>query len=452
LVMPSPIDAAVVVSALSLSISFIFLSLILRLLAVHDLLRYLTIALLFFNQRYLYIFQFAWSEGPFTALSLVFIYLLLKHSKTNRNIYLYLAAFCTAGIVATRYLGYYAIVVFLLYMAFYIYTKKKYAFRVLYPFMLASLIAILPGLLWVIRNYLFDGTLHGPRSPATITIISNLKLFVRIFISDWRFLGLSILFLLPLFPISYYNRFKNKCGEIFSANIDIIILLIAFFTYVSLVLYSASTARFDTLSTRFFAPVYPLFLIIYMQGLNIVIKDHFNNRIIAYFSVTIVAIYMAIYSFFPYFNKDFSSNSQHNRLGFSQSSTKEDLTHYFADILDEFEHLNLIIFTDGDRKRIHLSRSLLFYPELFGSKKIECYKPESGDLKMDFTDHNNRARSVKYLSLGQLEAVDWLENSNNIIYIFDDVAFKEAVELGFKVDSYHHTQVDGYHLFRSAKP
>lgn len=264
----SELNAVMIVTGASLALTlFVFFN-IMRLARFPLSIALSAVVILFFNDAFLYLFLYAWSEAPFTAFFLVIVYCLAKHHQTHQNVYLYCGLVFVSIIALTRYLGYYALALAGIYLVIYLWQNRLFrtleAHRVL---VLLGLSAI-PSVLWILRNYRLDGTLHGPRESSSYSVSGSIEAAFSTLVTDnqWVLIGAVIagFFVWFLARRAEPSGSENITGDARNLRNFMCRILwlfgLGFLLYVLLVIYSASIAQFDPIGTRFFAPVYPFFV------------------------------------------------------------------------------------------------------------------------------------------------------------------------------------------------
>jgi len=371
-IMNTPTQSAVLVSTVMLFLTFYFLNKIMLIANLSLIIRAFAILFLFFNPKFLYVFHYAWSEGIFTAAFLGAVYFLARHFKEEKIQFLIYATVLVSVAALSRYLGYSMIILILIYIISYQFCKRELFSKsslINYVIVLASGFL---SFLWIIRNYLIDETFHGHRNPSPYTVADNLYYLIKIVtVVDNKIITLVSLLFLPIFLFSFFKYLKNNFNYKNPETFVIVIFSMAVFIYISLTIYSASTAAFDRLSTRFFAPIYPFISFIFFVLIKIVIKEFFSENVKKLIAFNFLWVLFIVIVFKPvnYFNNkpvnyfNISYDVKHpTSIGYNKSKLKTEVESWLLVNLMEKETINLMILADDreqENPRLTWSRALL---------------------------------------------------------------------------------------------
>lgn len=255
---PLPGDAASLLTGVCFLVYLLLFSKLLRLGGGPWWLRCLYVLLAAMLPGVLLIFACAWSEVVFAVLVLAGCYFISRHVQTGRTRDFVLAAGCAGLGLLTRYAGYALVLVLAGYAVWYVRTYRKV--RLVQPSAYAGTLglATLPGLLYITRNWLVFGTLHGQRQMALGSVGRNLGHLASVF---WQDLYWPILLLFALAGILFARRRPVGPSTPSPSMVVLMYLLALIAVYVTAVLCSVSTVAIDELSTRYFSPIYPCALL-----------------------------------------------------------------------------------------------------------------------------------------------------------------------------------------------
>jgi hypothetical protein len=174
----------------------------------------------------------------------------------------------TACAVMTRYIGLVLIptALLLIFLAKGYRMRQRIAHALLY-----TVVATLPFLLWIVRNYLISGTIFGPRATSTTSLLDNIALTVAAIATFWlpasvvRLPYITLLFgsvflvLLGLYFWHSMSRTPLTSLQRFQAFWLYIVFYLAF------LVYSSSNVKYEPINTRYVAPLYVPFLVILLS-------------------------------------------------------------------------------------------------------------------------------------------------------------------------------------------
>lgn len=199
---------------------------------------------------------------------LVIVYFFAKHHQTHRNVYLYWGLAFVSMIALTRYLGYYAFVLTTLYLVLYLWQNRLYRSLEAVKLLMLLALSAVPSSVWVLRNFFVDGTLHGPREESDYSLVeATVASFTTLVVDNyWVLIGGAIMGGILWFQAK--ERMSLRVKTAFSEPKSVLhsslwLFGSSFLLYFTLVIYSASIAKFDPIGTRFLAPVYPFLVFLF---------------------------------------------------------------------------------------------------------------------------------------------------------------------------------------------
>ncbi len=362
----TPSGGATLVSAVMLFLSLFFTNKIMEFVNIELSIRAFAIVLLFLNIKFLYIFQYAWSEGPFTAFFLGAVYFLMRHYQEEKTKYLLFASFFVAIVALSRYLGYSLIIMLMLYVFYFNFKKRDFfSKQALIRYFFIGISGFF-SFIWILRNYFKDKTFHGPRSPSTYSLIENIKLFIKTTIVDNSIIFIIIVLFFPLVLYLIWQIYKDK--NLARKN-AIIIFSITVIIYILLTIYSATIARFDKLKTRFFAPIYPFVIFIFALIINEIVEKFIKNKnyqqliLFSLLWIFFIGFFIGFIKFnspLKYFRGNFNP-SMPVEIGYNKSELRQELLSWLNKNMLSEQDNKIFIFVDLGRQTVNLgvTRGLL---------------------------------------------------------------------------------------------
>lgn len=206
----------------------------------------------------IFISGYAWSEMLFVFLSVLSIILILEYVKREKQSWLIAAAVSSCLCWLTRYIGLVviavsAIILFASAKTFWEKTKKTFIYL---------LISCVPMALWVLRNYIFSGTLTGGRLPGVYTFKDNVLFTMETF-AGWlsfsnpliAWIATSFFIFLAMLAVSMKKTAKKKKG-----SPDFFAFILYIILYAAVLLASATESAMDPLDDRLWAPIFPFWV------------------------------------------------------------------------------------------------------------------------------------------------------------------------------------------------
>lgn len=217
------------------------------------------VALAAFLPTILLIHTFAWPEGVFSVLVLATCTYIVEHARTGRVRHFALAAVFAGLAPLTRYAGYTLVITLAGYAVWR--ARAHQGQKAARPAVHAGilLLAVLPGLLYLLRNWLVFGTLHGVRGMAAGSYQRNLWQLVYVF---WQDLTAALILLVGFAIWSYIRQVRADSRQVQPHLVVMTFLLALVGMYSIEMLVSVPTIAIDKIGTRYFAPIYPCVLLL----------------------------------------------------------------------------------------------------------------------------------------------------------------------------------------------
>ena len=280
-----------------------------------------------------------------------------RYHSTRAFHYLVWAAVFASCAALTRYIGYSLLAVFFVYAVIALFTSLPHKVGRI----LVALAAFMPSVAYAVRNYLISGYAHGRRTPALVGLWHNVSLTATTLIDD---LGIMLIPIILALVWALWRLFRRR-----TERADIAVRYIALVTgaYVALLLYSTSTVRIDPISARYFAPLYPLLVVLMFALIGLLRRSATSAeqtpspRLLRYFvpvAVTVVALIGTaaqrsdLNELLWSFEKRTDANGSHLAAGFNQTRTCADLRHflrYKASVTED--GVNCVVLSDAARSR-----------------------------------------------------------------------------------------------------
>lgn len=243
----------------------------------------------------------AWAETVFALLILLFLCEFEKYLETGKTSAFYLAAVYAALCCLTRYLGVVAILtgVVLLFLR-----REETLRRNVRRAVIFGVVAVLPTVVWIVRNYLLTGQLSGERGVSNDSLADNVY-YTATILSSWfvppRVPDAPRILVAVLVAVGFFVWAGRLVRASRTSDADAAkmrkVLPAAFFTvgYVVVLVIVASVVALDGLNSRFFAPVYvPMFLpvLFAVDDLRNAAAKLLSGRIIRYGIVVVFALWL----------------------------------------------------------------------------------------------------------------------------------------------------------------
>jgi hypothetical protein len=261
-----PAESAALISGISMIGILLTYGSLLNKFSEDFILKLLFLLLLFFFTKFLSIYDLAWSETPFSFLILLSFYFIINHYEKHR-LYDYVFASLSISLATlTRYAGIPLLVLFIVYTFYFLFRESDFRQNAA-KYLLINSLSYIPIVLYMRNNYITTGTFFGERVQPELTIFDNLYRTIGVFRSDFTpYLLLLLLLTTVFYLVSLKNSINARLERIVLFSLSTIAL--ALFTYTSFIIYSTSQASVDPISTRYYAPTYPLIFVLIFIGVN----------------------------------------------------------------------------------------------------------------------------------------------------------------------------------------
>lgn len=367
-----PAGAAALVSGISMILLLVVFALILQKFSKDIFLNSLFLIVFFIFDKFLYVFKFAWSEVPFSLFLILNFYFVIRHHETKKIKHYVFSAIFVSLAALTRYMGYSLIAAFFIYTLYFLYINRRSKNISAKKYLLLNTISYLPIILFLIRNYLFLKTFHGPRTSAHLTVFQNC-------IEVFKVLGenlCSYLLMLLIMSIVFYILFKKKDikpGENKTTFSLSYILLIAAI-YIGMMVYSTSSVRLDPISIRYFSPIYAFFFLFVFIIYSLVVhspmwadKKPAGNFIKIFFYCIVFAILIGhSRGFFIFmdniYKNRYVTDCNPMSAGYETSPAMKKMNAHFTDIITRQDKLYIVAVHEHINRATypHLARTHLF--------------------------------------------------------------------------------------------
>ncbi|MCB2203134.1 hypothetical protein KQI65_00180 [bacterium] len=236
------------------------------------------------------------SEPLFIAFTILFFTVALRFSAKGANS-VPLMGITAAAAMMTRYAGISLLVTGVILLLLFEETLRSRIRKVL----IFSVTAVLPLILWVLRNYMVSATLTGPRLPSHYSIdaaIADLLHFVlrwflpgRIAADPIPVLLISLVFIAGWIRIVRDSRFRTHP----SAKLALILVIFSF-VYTFFMIISTVTVSMDHIVPRLLAPLAIPAALMYMMWLYWTVKLFPFQRA---FGITVLLLLLVAASIIP---------------------------------------------------------------------------------------------------------------------------------------------------------
>lgn len=350
---------------------------------------------------HLHMYTAALTEPTFATCVVAHVLCLCLYHNSRRFQYFVLAAVCASAAALTRYIGYSVLLSFFGYALF---AWRGQPYRAKWRLLVSS-VAFLPSATYAFCNYWTTGHAHGGRSPAIVGLWHNVSLTATTLVSD-----LGIL-LLPI-VVALVWSVSRWCRRQPAAWIDVSIrytgILIG--AYLALLLYGTSTVRIDPISTRYFAPIYPLLLFLAFAPLGLQAatsnRPTMRRRLVAIVFGGLVFLGIAgqkseMQAILWHFEKRTDARGSHLSAGFNRTTTSVELRRLVTRLARKTNH-GLVITAVSDPSRGRKARALFFRRHMF---------PLSVDqFEATIQTHSNKVDiSWKWMEDGTPKSVHYFE-------------------------------------------
>ncbi len=215
---------------------------------------------------------YAWTEMTFIFLSVLSVIFMLQYFEKDKKGWFYASAVMSSLCWLTRYVG--VVVVAVLSLMLFIKIKpfvEKMKNTFIYLF-----ISCIPMALWVARNYLISETFTGGRQPGIYTLEENMELSLEVFKSwtSWLnplFTCIATAFFLFLVILAAALK-KEKKKKVPGSLPALFTFILYIAGYSAVILASATASAMDPISTRLWAPVFPIWIYFMVFLMDILVR------------------------------------------------------------------------------------------------------------------------------------------------------------------------------------
>lgn len=254
------------INIFSLSSTLILSYLIFRQKIESQFLRYYGLGLLLIAPGFYLVWVFAFSEIVFIPIMLLFLFLCEKWRDDLSTKRVILLSVLIVLLFFVKYIGIviFPLVLYLIYRG----DKKSWLFKSI----VASVVTIIPFLLWILRNYYLAGSPFGERGESIYGILEVKMISTETFLY-WVFPVLMLVPILILLAAGLLKIIDVPFSQVFR-RIDIPLIFIALFLIGTFV--STSISAFDRLNNRLLFPAFIPLLIVFLIVLDI-LKDNLSK-------------------------------------------------------------------------------------------------------------------------------------------------------------------------------
>ena len=381
-VVTGPGLAASVVSAASLAAASVFLLLVLRRVEVPLLGRVCLLGTFLLSSPLFAVYAIALAGGPLLAFLLAAIYFGIRHFETERLSWYSACALSVAAAALTRYAGYVLIATLAAYTLFFLRVNKPPSRTKQLRYAAAFSLAVVPSLLYVIRNVVFYDTLHGPKG-GKIPLWANVALSHDLIGREAPVLFWVGLLgtLLALIGLAARRRFAPSDRSVF---VLAWVLGAALLSYGFAVIGTSSVIRGPyRLEPRYLAPFYVLLIVLVGASSGILADLFFRRRgvlpnLVCLLVLGLVAIGDSdeLRSFLKA-TRNTDHREMHVQAGFNTSRTARDLRAYFDHELAEHGKIAVTAAADSRvRWRANVSRALFFRRSMYDHRSDCSFRAE----------------------------------------------------------------------------
>jgi hypothetical protein len=206
------------------------------------------------------LYTMAWSETLFVFLVILSLVFLEKFIEKEDKLSFIVFSLSVALTCLTRYIGVCLIITGVLTLL--LVSRSKFKVRLNY-ILVFILISVLPTGIWNLRNLIISGTIGGGRDPSVYTLHQNLDFAFKT-ICNWGYFPPKNdhenfpLFLLIILLIGFVVGFIIKGGlqRLGRRIVKITPVILFFVIYISFLIYTSTSYKFDQINWRLLVPVY----------------------------------------------------------------------------------------------------------------------------------------------------------------------------------------------------
>lgn len=223
---------------------------------------------------------YAWSEPLFNLLVLIFLTIIISHSKLGRREVVFLG-FVTALACLTRYIGYSLVATGLILILIQRGGTK------LVNSLLFGAISVFPIGMWLIRNWIVSSTLFGPRDPSRYSLFDNLY-YTYSTVFTWFLPDRLLPYRQPIFAVIAFGILgvaiyayvrKRSTRAVFIGELIQPAQASLFITaYTAFLIISSTTTAYDRIGTRLLSPISLPLIIVLVLVLDAALKWFENSK------------------------------------------------------------------------------------------------------------------------------------------------------------------------------
>lgn len=227
---------------------------------------------------------YAWSEPLFNLLVLIFLTIVISHSRLGRR-EVVLLGFVTALACLTRYIGYSLVATGLILILI---QREVWGRTKLTNSIVFGIISVLPIGIWLIRNWIVSSTLFGPRAPSKYSLFDNLY-YTYSTVFTWflpqRALAyrwiILVVVVLGILGSAVYIYVREKTARVTLIGGITLPFQISLFVavYTTFLVVSSTTTAYDRIGTRLLSPISIPLIIILVLVLDIALKWFENSKL-----------------------------------------------------------------------------------------------------------------------------------------------------------------------------
>lgn len=348
------LDYYTVLSSLNLlflALTFIFSYLIFRQKVESHLLRYYGMGLLVIAPGFYLVWVFAFAEVVFIPILLLFLFLC---EKWRDDLSIQRVVWLSMLIVLMFFIKYIGVVIFPLIL--YLIYREDNKHR-LFNSVVASVVTLIPVVLWILRNYFLAGSPFGERGESIYSILEIKMISTETFLY-WVFPVLLLVAMSVVIASRCLKIIDLPFNQIFR-RIDIPLILIILF--LSGTFISTSISAFDRLNNRLLFPAFIPFLVIFLIFLDILkvnLSKWDNRRFLVVAGLILMVIPVGVYIRTDV--RSFSTRIQNGAGGMATDEFQTRLPNLKEEMIKKLKSENNIYSNNPE---------LLFYASSVQSKK-----------------------------------------------------------------------------------
>jgi len=381
----------------------------------HKSLSFLTALLVMLSKPLISVRVWIWSEIFFIFLSVSSVLFLVRYYHNHRKGDLWVTAIFLSLALITRYTGVVLFITLFIVLLIIRLPKKEYGqlSREAFPLMIASI----PLILWLIRNYSLTGFVTGRSQIASAQgLITNTKRFIITFLdslfsplTDFPYLPFSLLVIVSLITLLLLLIIIIKQRKLFLEylNLDRIfyfeVLGIYITVYSLFLVILGSIAKFDPINLRLIAPIMPFLILVIGLVLDLIISC--SNRVVSIFVYSLILLLM-ILNYYSAINilLDFKDGAGYRFSILDESPT-------IASLGEIWEENDVVYSHDGQLLNFYYDRPTrtTYWSDVSCN---DMYKPnDNGKMIFVFLDQRIGASQVRVDLIDQLSS-----NCGDILY------------------------------------